>query len=89
MLCEKCQEQTIYGTAQRIIMDIARERGFTISDIKSPRREYKLVRARFEIMAALKASGLSFPQVGRLLNRDHSTVMHGVRKHYEMAGAAK
>jgi chromosomal replication initiation ATPase DnaA len=47
-------------------------------------RTMSVGRARNALYAALRAAGLSYPEIGALLGRDHTTVMHGVRK----AGAA-
>lgn len=36
---------------------------------------------RQDLMLALRERGLSYPKIGRLLgDRDHTTIMHGVRK---------
>lgn len=54
----------------------------TMLALKSPRREQKIVRPRqVACYLAYDKTGLSMPQVGRLLgNRDHTTIMHAVRK---------
>ena len=51
-------------------------------DRHSPRREAKTVRWRHIEMFLLKSrTNLSFPEIGRRMGgRDHSTVLHGVRK---------
>lgn len=38
----------------------------------------ELVHARWCVMAALRERGMSLPQIGRRLNRDHSTVIYGL-----------
>jgi chromosomal replication initiation ATPase DnaA len=49
-------------------------------------REAPVVMARFAAMAlGRRLLGYSFPRIGRLLARDHSTVMHGVRRMARMA----
>ena len=37
------------------------------------------VRARHAAMTILRHCGLSYPAIGRMLRKDHTTVMHGVR----------
>lgn len=52
------------------------------TQIKGPRREASLVKARQIIMFILKKElGLSFVEIGNILGgRDHTTIMHGVGK---------
>lgn len=52
------------------------------TQIKGPRREASLVKARQVVMFILKKElGLSFSEIGNMLGgRDHTTVIHGVNK---------
>lgn len=52
------------------------------TQIKSPRRDASLVKARHMAMYLLRSElGLSFVEIGNLLGgRDHTTIMHGVGK---------
>nr|WP_246800079.1 helix-turn-helix domain-containing protein [Rhizobium leguminosarum] len=55
----------------------------TIKDLKGPRRETEVVRARQIAMYELhtQRDDLSYPGIGRIFgNRDHTTVLHAVRK---------
>jgi chromosomal replication initiation ATPase DnaA len=36
--------------------------------------------ARFAVYKAMRIRGWSFSQIGQLMNRDHTTVMHGVTR---------
>jgi chromosomal replication initiation ATPase DnaA len=54
--------------------------------LTGPSQQERLLRARWEAMARLRDVGLSSPAIGGLLGRDHSTVLHGLRR-YE-AGVA-
>jgi chromosomal replication initiation ATPase DnaA len=40
-----------------------------------------LIPCRQHIMYALREYGLSLPQIGILMNRDHTTILHGYRAH--------
>jgi chromosomal replication initiation ATPase DnaA len=63
--------------ATQLIREVAAASGVTVPDIKGARRSVDLVYARAHIAFVLKARGLTFPQIGRLLgNRDHTTVMN-------------
>lgn len=54
------------------------------------RRTRSIAEARHHLMWILRVVlGLSLPRIGSLLERDHTTIIHGVRKHAErMAGGA-
>lgn len=49
-------------------------------DILGPYRYNFLMPARFALCKALRERGLSFPHIGRVLNRDHSTVIYSVQR---------
>jgi chromosomal replication initiation ATPase DnaA len=49
-----------------------------------------LSRVRFAIMLAMRDERhLTYPQIARHLNRDHSTIMHGVRRARELLADAE
>lgn len=58
----------------------------TPAHIKGKWRVLDVVRARHEAMYQLRRLGLSYPRIGQLLGRHHTSVMHGVRKHVERNG---
>lgn len=69
---------------KRIILQVCNRHGITYTEIISPRREVRLVRARHEAMWRLKnETAMSFPAIGRRFDRDHTTVLHAVRVHEE------
>lgn len=69
---------------KRIILQVCNKHGITYTEIISPRREVRLVRARHEAMWRLKQeTAMSFPSIGRRFNRDHTTVLHAVRVYEE------
>jgi len=63
-----------------IILDVAERHGIDPSDLHGPSRLPHLCRARWEAMQRLRDRGLSLPMIGRMLNRDHKTVLHGLRR---------
>lgn len=68
-----------------ILKEVCRKYGFSVLDIKSMRRQGPLVRARFEFMwRAKKETKRSLPEIGRFLGKDHTTVLHGVRRFQDM-----
>lgn len=48
--------------------------------LRSPTRSRKLVPLRNLIAWELRQRGLSYPQIGHVLNRDHTAMIHSVRK---------
>lgn len=67
-----------------IIAEVAEKHGFTPLDIRSPRREVALVKARHEAMwRARQETEFSYPKISRFFKRDHTSTMHGIRKHEE------
>jgi Bacterial dnaA protein helix-turn-helix len=67
-------EDMIYG--------VATAHGCTVRELAGRSRHARVTRARHEAMWLLReATDLSLPDVGRILgNRDHTTVLSGVRK---------
>lgn len=48
------------------------------SILAGDRRPY-MVRVRWEVYEALRATGMSTPLIGRIVRRGHTTVLHGLR----------
>jgi chromosomal replication initiator protein len=65
---------------RQIMLAVAAATGVTATEIRSPRRNTRIVRARFMCFwLSRKLTSYSFPQIGRFTgNKDHSTVMHGI-----------
>ncbi len=50
--------------------------GFSPELILSKRRDRPLVNARQHIAVGLREKGYSYPQIGRVMNRHHTSIMH-------------
>jgi len=59
---------------------VALRHGFTRQDILSTCKTKKLVLARQDCIAMFRSRGLSTPQIGRIMGRDHSTIIHALQK---------
>lgn len=72
---------TIEATAQR--------HGITLKDIMAHDRARRFAWPRQEAMYRVRQKyGLSYPRIGQIMgNRDHTTILHGVRRHEERANA--
>lgn len=58
--------------------------GLKRGGLSSPRRDQQHVWARFCAVCLLREAGLSHPQIGRALRRDHSTTIHAERRAVEL-----
>lgn len=78
-----CVVVRIPTLAKQIVRQVAQKHGVSVKDVYSVRRDRPSVAARHEAMYRLREeTTLSLPQIGRLLGgRDHTTVLHGIRKH--------
>ncbi len=66
-------------SARQIIADHSLRNGVTVADLKSPKRKRPIVHIRQDLMLRLRReTGHSFSAIGRMLNRDHTTVLWGI-----------
>ena len=67
-----------------ILLDVAREHGVSVEDIKSPCRAVFLVAVRHQAIARVYLAHhpqMSLPQIARAMGGlDHSSILHAVRK---------
>jgi chromosomal replication initiator protein len=55
--------------------------GFKVKDIKGKRRTRQLTKVRHEIMQQIRqCTSLSYPEIGKIFNRTHSTVLYACGK---------
>lgn len=68
-------------SARYVIAKVLVKHGMTFIDVAGQAKSQKFVDCRFEIYYRLRRElGLSLMQVGRMLNKDHTSVLHGYRK---------
>lgn len=58
---------------------VAQAHGVPLRELLGRRRHASVARARAALYTALRGHGMSYPEIGRLLRRDHTTVMSVVR----------
>lgn len=70
--------------AQRGLLELVDERAkahhVTRTDVLGRSRTKSVAAARQAVYRGLRERGLSYPEIGRLLDRDHTTVMHACRE---------
>jgi chromosomal replication initiation ATPase DnaA len=70
---------------------MARKHGISVEEMIGESRKQKFVRARQELCHTLsKKHGWSLPSIGsRLNNRDHTTILHAIRRHQKILDGGK
>lgn len=65
-----------------VIEEVADRHGVPVEEVMGGRRDKRIAQARRASMAAIKARfpNDTLPMIGRLFNRDHTTVLHALRK---------
>lgn len=67
-------------TMREIAGLVAAGHGLTIEDLRGRSRVRQIVLSRQEAMALIRINtSHSLPKIGRFFNRDHTTVLHGIR----------
>lgn len=66
---------------REIAAQVCEQHGLTFNDLKGPRRTVKISLARHILMYRLRHElGISTPQIGQFLNRDHTSVLHALKR---------
>lgn len=84
LLAKKAVITAKYGSedARHIIMEVAIAHGVSYEDILGRSRARHLVAARHEAIYEVRKRRphLSLPQIGRIFKRDHTTILHALRR---------
>lgn len=64
---------------RKMVDEICKHFGCTFNDIFSRRRQKNVVYAKKVIYWILRREGLTYNQIARLVNKDHETVLVGIR----------
>lgn len=75
-------------SSEAVLIKICDAYGISLPQLLSHRRDMTFVTARVECAKKLRAMGLSLPRIGKIMNRDHTTILyllrdpkaHGVKK---------
>lgn len=69
-----------------IANSVSRETGFSVSELCGLKRHRNVVRARQLCMRKGREAGMTLGQIGEFLNRDHTTVLHGLKAMEKILG---
>lgn len=77
--------------ARVVLSEVSRETGISAVDIMSQRRSPRVVQARHKVMWRLRhETEWSTPRIGKFLgDRDHTTILSGIRRHQARLDAGK
>lgn len=64
---------------EALMVKVSVASGYPPEEIRGPCRRRDLVKARREFAFWARQAGASLPEIGRCLNRHHTTVMHLLR----------
>ncbi len=71
---------------KEIALAVCAETSVPMSSLYGPGRRIDVVRARWLVMYLAYQDGLTMQAIGDAMNRDHSSVLHGIRKERERRG---
>jgi chromosomal replication initiation ATPase DnaA len=80
-------ESPLDRIAKLIYEEVYSETGISSQLLVSRSNEAHLVAARSLFAVKARNKNLSYPQIGRILRRHHTTVMHGVRTYTQKLAA--
>lgn len=72
------------GRKYEMHIAVARQFNVTTAALRSEDKTRPVMRARWALCWLLRNSGISYPAIGQLVERDHSTVMHAIKKAEQM-----
>ena len=61
------------------LLRVCEKHGISTEMLRCHRRDKALVAARRECCVELRTLGLSLPNIGKLMNRDHTSVLHHLK----------
>ena len=74
---------------RQVLTEVAERYGLTLADITGHDRRRPLAHIRAEAFyEARRLTGASYPMIGLIAARDHTTVLHACRAHARRIGAA-
>ncbi len=62
------------ASAHEVVRQVSLLRGIPVHQVLGHKRWHDLHRARYEIASILRGMGMSYPEIGRAMNRDHSSI---------------
>lgn len=73
-------------SVNRIVTSVAERTGVSPYRIASKSRSRDVIAARGWVFFLLSEDGFSLTQIGRMFHKDHTTILHSLRKHKKTTG---
>lgn len=73
-------------SAEALFVQFCAETGYSPDAIRAHRRTKHVLAARRFVVLSLRAEGLSYPEIGALVHRDHTSVISLCKTRGERAG---
>lgn len=77
---KRAVDDEIKNYALAVIRGVADDFGVSFERIMGNLRTKKVVIARREAYRRCREMGLSYPEIGYIMNRDHTTVLYGINR---------
>ncbi|RJL18647.1 helix-turn-helix domain-containing protein [Paracoccus siganidrum] len=68
------------ATVKAIVQELAAATGVTADQITGKSRKAEIVRVRQIVCFIARQKGMTYQQIGRVLNRDHTTIVAAVKR---------
>ena len=82
---DRMERKGVRITGEDVLKYITAKYGIPRRDLLSPLRSRYITYPRFEAMYLMRRyCGKSYPQIGKMMNRDHTTVLSGITRHLVM-----
>lgn len=78
-----CHEKALPRPAQfrsALLNEACVAAGITLAEVRGPDRRAKTTRGRFHVMYILRKRGWTLNQIAQAVHRDHTSVLHGIKK---------
>lgn len=70
----------VHTRLYQIAQEVANRNGMTLEELREKHRNPSFVAVRIEAVLALRGAGASYSECGKVLDRDHSSIVHMVKK---------
>ena len=78
-LLKKIAKDSRRGHVRSLVAEASKHTGCTVDEILGYSRKRQIARARQWVMWRARKDGLTYGQIAHALNRDHTTIIHGVK----------
>lgn len=69
------------------LLAIAKVHNVLFDDVLSANKSRMIMRARIACYLHLRGLDMSYPEIGRVMLRDHTTILYAVKRHHEQRPA--